>query len=286
MAYPHRARFTDDHPKIFLNFDQVFKDIKVLGSGNFGETHLIEDIVDHTKYALKMLFLKDKNDFYREVISLINLSKIPNCDPDIVCYYNHFILPKNVYGTEFYCILMEYIPGVNLATFDESEQLSIKDIVRTGLWLLKTVGHLHKKGFAHNDITPGNIMVTKNMDLKLIDFGLTCFTIPNKNKYVKCKKDRLVNTTYASPEQKNGIYFTDVDRYSKTSDIYAIGLILYHLLTDSYPYELDKDGQIVSEYQDVRNKCMNIALQNMLLINPDIRTDAEEAHLLLSKCLK
>ena len=283
MAYPDRAKYTKDHPKVLLNFNEVFKDLKILGSGNFGETHLIEDIVNKKQYALKMLYKIDKNDFYREVISLINLSKQPNCDPDIVCYYNHFIL---VNDQQYYCILTEYIPGVNLSSFDEVHKLSINDIVRTGLWLLKVIGRLHKKGFAHNDINPGNIMVTENRDLKLIDFGLTCFIKPTKNKYVQCKKDRLINTQYASPEQKDGLYFTDVDRYSKTSDIYAIGLILYFLLTDLQPYELDKEGQIVGEYQPIRNKCINVALKNMLLINPDIRTDADEAYLLLSKCQK
>ncbi len=95
MAYPNKARFTNDHPKVFLNFNQVFKEIKILGSGNFGETYLIQDVINRKKYALKMLNQKStKNDYYREVISLINLSQSPNCDPDIVCYYNHFIYKK------------------------------------------------------------------------------------------------------------------------------------------------------------------------------------------------
>ncbi len=41
MAYPSRARFINGHPKTFLNFNEVFKDVKILGSGHFGETHLI-----------------------------------------------------------------------------------------------------------------------------------------------------------------------------------------------------------------------------------------------------
>lgn len=279
MAYPNHAKFTNDHPKVFLNFNQVFKDVKVLGSGNFGETHLIEDVISKKKYVLKILKkYTDINDYYREVISLINLSKSPHCGPDIVCYYNHFIYNDN------YCILTEFIKGVNLATFDESEQLSVPDIVRTGLWLLKVIGKLHKQGFAHNDINPSNIMVTKNLKLKLIDFGLTCFT-KTTNRYVKCSKNRLINVNYASSEQINGKYFTNVNKYSQTSDIYAIGLILYHLLTDQQPYDLDKNGNIISKYHNVSDTCINIALKNMLLINPDIRATADEAYLLLKECV-
>lgn len=276
MAYPNRAEFTKGHPKVFLNFSDVFKDIKVLGAGGFGETHLIEDVISKKKYALKILFKADKNEFYREVLTLINLSKAPDCDRDIVCYYDHFIL------NDKYCILTEFIDGVNLATFDESEALSVNDIIRTGLWLLQVIYRLHKRGFAHNDINPGNIIVA-NRDLTLIDFGLSCFM--GNNRYVKCKADRLINKLYASPEQRNGQYFTDVNRYSKTSDIYAIGLLLYFLLTDQQPYELDKDN-IVGPYNDVRNKCLNTALKSMLLINPDQRADAKEGYKLLSKCLK
>jgi serine/threonine protein kinase len=262
------------HPKTLLNFDQIYKDVKLLGAGNFGETHLIIDKITKKQYSLKFMF-PDKiniNEYYREVSSLINLSSTPNCNPSIVCYYN--------------CILTEYIDGLTLAKYDEKYNFSYDDILIIGLWLLKTINILHNKGFVHNDISPHNIMISKDGKLKLIDFGLSCYT-KTLQGYLKCVDNRLVNTQYMSPEIQNKIYFKNKAKYSKTSDVFAIGLVLYELFTGSRPYVQDKNGKIISQFNSIKNdSCINNALRHLLLINPDQRSNALESYNLLLKCKK
>jgi eukaryotic-like serine/threonine-protein kinase len=293
MAYPNKAKFNlKNHPKIFLNFDQVFRDVKVLGSGGFGSTHLIQDKISGKKYALKLLHLKefDRDTYYREVSALINLSAEPSCDPNIVCYYNHFILQgftdfnRKYVNTKYYAILMEYIEGMTLANFDEKYQLSINDILYLGLWVLDVLKYLHTRGFAHNDISAQNIMVTNDKQLKLIDFGITCNS--KSNGFLKCTIDRSVNLYYESPELHSGYYTKNPNLYSKTSDIYAVGILLYMLLTNKRPYDQNKNLDIISPYHEIRNyPCINKALKNMLVVNPNQRATATQGYNLLKQCL-
>lgn len=287
-AYPNKAKFDNSSPKKLLNFDQVFKDVKILGAGGFGETHLVADVLSGKKYALKLLHPKgfDKMSFYREVSALINLSASPNCNPNIVCYYNHFVVQgyTNYQGqfikNKYYGILTEYINGVTLAQFDKLNRLTVNDIIYIGLWTLSMLKYLHRRGFAHNDISDANIMVTHDKKLKLIDLGLTCYS--NTNSYLKCKLVAF-NKFYASPEMISEFAESNFNKYSKTSDVYAVGMLIYNLLTGKRPYRESND-KIISAYQPIGIPCIDEALRNMLRINPNQRATSEQAYQLLKRC--
>jgi serine/threonine protein kinase len=275
--YPSKAKFDNAEPKNFLNFNQVFKDVKLLGAGGFGETRLIVDRMSGKKYALKILKKFDKMDYYREINALIKLSASPNCNPNIVCYYDHFKLNK------YYCILTEYIEGMTLRDFDLKYRLSANDVKYIGLWLLKVLNYLHSNGYAHNDISDNNIMVTHDKKLKLIDLGITCYD--KANGYLKCDANRAVQLYYQSPELHTRYYVRNPKKYSKTSDVYATGVILYELFTGEQPYDRNKNGDIISPYHNIRNApCINNVLKKMLTINPDQRINANQAYTLLKNC--
>jgi serine/threonine protein kinase len=282
----NKSKFNyNTHPKTLLNFNQIYKDVKMLGSGFFGETHLIMEYTTKKLYTLKILNTKylDTDDYYREVEALIKLSQ-PTCHSSLVCYQNHFMM---IYKNKIkYCILTDYIEGITLEKYDCQYQLSYNNIVDIGLWLLKTVMFLHQNGFAHNDISTANIIVTSQGGLKLIDFGLSCLST-YKTKYIKCTSNRLVNNQYKSPEIQTGLYKTNPNQYSKTSDCYAIGLVLYELLTDKQPYQLDFYGNIKSHYKDIKQlPCYNLVLKKLLIINPNQRSTANAAYQQLLKCKK
>lgn len=269
------------HPKTLLNFNDVYHDVKILGSGHFGETRLIMDKLTKKLYALKMINAEqfNVNDYYREVSALITLSE-PHCNSVLVCYKNHFMM--NVKNKMRYAILTDYIDGMTLEKYNELYTLNYKNIVDIGLWLLKTVAWLHDRGFAHNDISIANIMVTKAGALKLIDFGLTCYTI-KRIAYLTCSKNRLVNIYYQSPEIQSGLYMTNVNKYSKTSDIYAIGIVLYELLTGHHPHQ----GHVQSDdYFTKQRPCFSNVLKRLLLINPNQRITAHEGYIEFLKCKK
>lgn len=279
-------------PSILYHFDRQFKDIKLLGSGHFGETHLVYDKTNKKYYSLKLLYPRDipLKDYQREVNALIYLSKY--CHPSIVCYINHFIVQgytnyKNQFVNQtYYGILTEYINGVTLNQYQHNHHLSHQHILTIGLWLLKTISLLHSLNFAHNDISLSNIMVTHKGNLKLIDFGLSCIT-DKKTLYNSCLKTRLVNESYISPELQNGLYQTNVNFYSKTSDVFAVGLVLYELVTGRHPYQHDSHGRIISSYADLRQPslfCLNKVLKNLLMIDTRFRITAQQGYNQLLKC--
>lgn len=182
----------------------------------------------------------------------------------------------------YYCILTEYIDGVTLASYDEQHNLSYKEILTVGLWLLRVIKQLHAKGIAHNDISVDNIMVTHGK-LKLIDFGLSCDTRAQRNN--QCVGNRLVNMSYVAPEMLSGKIFTDPKKYSKTADIFAIGILLYELITMQKPYRYNDDYHITSPFIHIKGEpCLDNALHHMLYINPDTRANASQAYNLLYKC--
>lgn len=257
----------DYNPKLLLNFNNIYKIIKLLGEGEFGKIYLIKNKLTNKLYALKLLKYNNinKNLFNREVSMLIKLSKISNCNIYMSCYYNSFLIKIN--NQFYYGILMDYILGMSLDKFIFNNKLNRKDIINIGLELLNIVYFLHNHGYVHNDISLRNIMLFNNK-IKLIDFGLSCYTKSTDNR-IKCKKDRLFNLNYASPEIKNGIYKYDVNKYSKTSDIYSLGLVLYYLF-DFYHIKFDK--------------CLKNVIINMTLKNPNERATAEKAYQLLLKC--
>jgi serine/threonine protein kinase len=133
-------------------------------------------------------------------------------------------------GTAY--MVLEYIDGRTLEELIRSGTLlSLRMKVEIALQCLRAIGFLHRKGFVHRDISPDNIMLTRDSDggplVKLLDLGI-----------VKVLKgdERLTGTSvflgkfrYASPEQ------LESSQIDARSDLYSFGVLLYELLTGVYP---------------------------------------------------
>lgn len=244
------------HPKTLLNFTQVFKFGITLGRGNFGYTSLVT--VGNQKYALKIFYPNHTatQDFHREVENLILLSK-SGCPPDIICYIDSFKISGQ------YCILSEYINGTTLESLVKSGVLPISQIKRIGVWLFKVLAWLHSRGFAHNDISTSNIMMTST-GLKLIDFGLSCRLESTRTN--ECTYKRLVNLEYQAPEMTTPLFASNPGKYSQTADIYAAGIVMVQLLHRR------------------RDRCLDQLLSKVLISNPDRRISSLDAYNLIKSC--
>ncbi len=134
--------------------------------------------------------------------------------------------------------VMELVRGVRITDYCDQNHLPTEERLRLFLQVCRAIQHAHQKGIIHRDIKPSNILVTLADDvpvLKMIDFGIAkAIGERLTDKTVTTRLEQFIGTPdYMSPEQA-GLSGLDVDT---RSDIYALGVLLYELLTGRTPFE-------------------------------------------------
>ncbi len=135
-------------------------------------------------------------------------------------------------GIQF--LIMEYIDGIPIDKYCETNNLTIEQRLNLFLKVASAVQYAHKNLVIHRDLKPTNILVTNNGEPKLLDFGIAKILDPEEINNNELTRHGLWNFTpeYASPEQVTGKSITTA------SDVYALGIILYKLLTGNNPYKI------------------------------------------------
>ena len=133
------------------------------------------------------------------------------------------------------CFLaMELVEGVPLDRHIRECRLGREQIVRIVALVCRAVQHAHQRGIIHRDLKPGNILVTADGQPKVLDFGLAK-ALEGDGAQLAISFDGEVAGTpaYMSPEQAAG----DSDRVDMRSDVYTLGVILFHLLSGAFPHK-------------------------------------------------
>jgi serine/threonine protein kinase len=209
-----------------------------IGKGAYGVVRVGNCNTANKPYAIKSLAKQHTRfeDMHNEltVMALLN-------HPNIVEY-------KEMYekGDEYH-IVMEYITGGEL--LDKIMDLSVyteQYASHVMKQLLEGLGHMHKKGIAHLDIKPENILLSNKEDdaiIKLADFGIATDT-KFDDRFVK----ELIGTMhYISPEASvcRNNYHGSVFGFGCANDIWAAGVVLYILLSGQHPfYQEDEDAML------------------------------------------
>ena len=217
---------------------------KVLGQGGFGITYKCYDTILGVIVAVKEFYMSglvnrspgerrvgllsgDKKEQYKERLERFRMEAQSMSQfgkaKDIVNVYDYF--EEN--GTAY--IVMEYIDGAKLKTYLEQQgPMEPEAAIGTILMIIEAVKKIHSKGIIHCDVSPDNIYIVNEESIKILDFGAAQL---NDTK-TGMAAEPVIKVGYSPLEQ-----YRNANRQGFYTDVYAVGAILYQMLTGVAPIE-------------------------------------------------
>lgn len=219
----------------------------LIGHGGMAEVHLGTDTRLGRQVAIKIMRADLANDaiflsrFRREAHSVAMLN-----NPNIVSIYDTGEEP--IAGTDGHSesvpyLIMEYVKGQTLRDIlKENGPLSQSDAEQIIIGVLNALEYSHRMGIIHRDIKPGNIMISDQGVVKVMDFGIA--RALDDSAATMTQSQGVVGTAqYLSPEQARG------ENVDMRSDLYSAGCVLYEVLTGRPPFT--GDSPVAIAYQHV-----------------------------------
>ncbi|MCH1496636.1 MAG: serine/threonine protein kinase [Rubripirellula sp.] len=197
-----------------------------LGIGGFGEVYLAESNAGK-KVALKLI----QRNLEIELRGAKNCLNIKH--PNLLSLYD---ICEDELGNSW--LVMEYVEGLNLRQVFQKQSASMhaSEVHRWVIGLIEGLKHLHRGGIVHRDIKPENIFDDHGI-IKLGDYGLSTVIQPNGTR----QTEGVGTVHYMAPEVGRGEYGASVD-------VYAVGIVLYELITGDVPFDGETKNEIILKH--------------------------------------
>ena len=268
--------------KIFVG---RYKIIRQIGRGGMADVYLARDLIlDGEEVAVKVLRTNYQTDpiavarFQREAKAMADLDH-----PNIVRITD--IGEED--GQQY--LAMEYVAGLDLKRYiKENAPLSNEEAVRLMGQILLAMRLAHTQGIIHRDLKPQNVLLTPDGNAKVSDFGIA---VAFAETSLTQTNSMLGSVHYLSPEQARG------SKASVQSDIYAMGIIFYEMLTGHIPYDGDSAvtialqhfqkplPSIIEENKNVPQALENVVIKATAKKLSDRYKSVAEMYVDLSSCL-
>ncbi len=201
--------------------------VRLLGRGGMGTVFLAErdDAQFHQTVAVKVV---RAGSLTAETLSRFRAER------QILAGLDHPNIARLLDGGELAngtpYVVIEHIDGEPITEYCGRRGLVIEDRIRLFQKVCSAVDYAHQRLVVHRDVKPGNILVTPAGEPKLLDFGIAKLLDPAADPSHTQTHSRVMTPDYASPEQVRG------EPVTTATDVYALGVLLYELLTGNRPY--------------------------------------------------
>jgi serine/threonine protein kinase/Flp pilus assembly protein TadD len=173
-------------------------------------------------------------------------------------------------------LIMEYVHGKPVDQYADDAQLDLRERLELFLHMCSAVQYAHQNLIVHRDLKPANILVTPEGNPKLLDFGIAKLLDASDQSAMLAMtrmNDRLLTPEYASPEQILGRVVTTA------SDVYALGVVLYELLTGLRPYVVPASA---SQLELERSICVADPLRPSAAVRRAVESSQEDKRSLIA----
>jgi serine/threonine protein kinase len=215
--------------------------IEELGTGGMGKVYRVFDREIKEEVALKILnpdIAEDRKSIERFRNELKLSRKIAH--KNVCRMYDISKVDQKYFFT------MEYVSGENLKSFlKRSKLLTIGTTISIAKQVCEGLSQAHRLGIVHRDLKPSNIMIDREGNVRIMDFGIAR---SQKTKGVTGSRIMVGTPEYMSPEQ------AEAKEVDNRSDIYSLGVLLYEIVSGQLPFEGETPLSVILKHREVRPK--------------------------------
>ena len=249
---------------------------KIIGKGAYAVVKVCKNKITQEKFAMKIYEKKNLKDHIIKkcITKEIEILKKLN-HPNIIKLYDV------IYTEKYILLIQELVNGISLRDYYNAEIRNQKSLSENKYKLLtlffkqifSAFAHIHKKNIAHRDIKLENILLTKNNEIKIIDFGFGMYNPRNYSQKFFCGTPNYMAPEIILKKEYNG----------EKADIWSLGVLVYKLFCADFPFKGKNQKEL---YKDIiRGKykikeyvpeCVKKVIEKMIRLKPKERINCEQ----------